>query len=87
MLQGSIDAVGQIHVPIELIMADGGRSTFTALLDTGFTGSIGIRRALLPVLDGSYTAISKLPSQAGLSPCKYTLVKSSLMVSIRWCEP
>jgi predicted aspartyl protease len=50
MLQGTIDAVGQIHVPIELIMADGGRSTFAALVDTGFTGSIGIRGALLPTL-------------------------------------
>src|SRR5262245_50202774 len=50
MLQGTIDAVGQIHVPIELITADGGRSTFAALLDTGFTGSIGIGGALLPVL-------------------------------------
>ena len=50
MLQGSIDAVGQIYVPIELITADGGRSTFAALLDTGFTGSIGLRGALPPTL-------------------------------------
>src|SRR5215470_18012271 len=50
MLQGTIDTVGQIRVPIELITADGGRSTFAALLDTGFTGSIGIREELLPAL-------------------------------------
>ena len=50
MLQGTIDAVGQIHVPIELITAGGGRSTFAALLDTGFTGSIGIRATLLSAL-------------------------------------
>ena len=50
MLQGTIDTVGQMHVPIELITADGGQSTFVALLDTGFTGSIGIRGALLPAL-------------------------------------
>jgi predicted aspartyl protease len=50
MLQGTIDAVGQIYVPIELITADGGRATFAALVDTGFTGSIGIRGALLPAL-------------------------------------
>ena len=50
MLQGTIDAVGKIHVPIEFITANGGRSTFAALVDTGFTGSIGIRGALLPAL-------------------------------------
>ena len=50
MLQGTIDTVGQIHVPIELITVYGGRSTFAALLDTGFTGSIGVRGALLPML-------------------------------------
>jgi predicted aspartyl protease len=50
VLQGTIDAVGQIHVPIELITAAGGRSTFAALVDTGFTGSIGLRGALLPAL-------------------------------------
>jgi predicted aspartyl protease len=50
MLQGTIDTVGQIHVPIELIAAHGGQSTFAALLDTGFTGSIGVSGALLPAL-------------------------------------
>ena len=50
MLQGTIDAVGQIHVPIDLITANGGRSTFAALVDTGFTGNIGVRGALLPAL-------------------------------------
>jgi predicted aspartyl protease len=50
MLQGTIDTVGQVYIPIELIMADGGRSMFAALLDTGFTGSIGIREELLPAL-------------------------------------
>ncbi len=50
MLKGTIDVVGQTHVPIELIIADGGRSTFAALVDTGFTGSISIRGALLPAL-------------------------------------
>jgi predicted aspartyl protease len=50
MLQGTIDTVGQIHVPIELITAHGGRSTFAALLDTSFTGSIGVRGALLAAL-------------------------------------
>jgi predicted aspartyl protease len=50
MLQGTIDTVGQIHVSIELITAHGERLTFAALLDTGFTGSIGVRGALLPAL-------------------------------------
>jgi hypothetical protein len=43
MLQGAIDALGQIRVPIALIAADGGGLTLEALLDNGFTGSIGIR--------------------------------------------
>jgi 4-hydroxyphenylacetate 3-monooxygenase len=42
--------MGQIHVPIEFITGDGGRATFAALLDTGFTGSIGIQSALIPAL-------------------------------------
>ena len=50
MLRGTIDAVGQIYLPIELIPASGGRATFQALLDTGFTGSIGIRRALATIV-------------------------------------
>ena len=50
MLRGAIDAVGQIYLPIELIPAAGGRVTFQALLDTGFTGSVGIRRALATTL-------------------------------------
>jgi predicted aspartyl protease len=50
MIQGTIDTVGQIYVPIELITAHGERLTFAALLDTGFTGSIGARGALLPAL-------------------------------------
>jgi hypothetical protein len=47
MLQGAIDAVGQIRVPIELIAVDGTRLTLEALLDTSFTGSIGIRGELV----------------------------------------
>jgi hypothetical protein len=43
MLQGAIDALGQNRVPIALIAADGAGSTLEALLDTGFTGGIGIR--------------------------------------------
>lgn len=50
MLRGTIDAAGQIRVPIELIAADGRRSTLEAVLDTGFTGSIGIRGELVPAL-------------------------------------
>jgi predicted aspartyl protease len=50
MLQGAIDALGQIRVPIELIAADGAGSTLEALLDTGFTGSIGIRGELVRTL-------------------------------------
>jgi len=50
MLQGTIDALGQIRVPIELIAADGAGSTLEALLDTGFTGSLGIRKELVRML-------------------------------------
>jgi len=50
MLQGTIDALGQIRVPIELIAADGAGSTLEALLDTGFTGSLGIREELVRML-------------------------------------
>ncbi len=50
MLQGAIDALGQIRVPIELVAADGAGSTFEALLDTGFTGSIGIREEFVRTL-------------------------------------
>ncbi len=45
-----MDAIGQIFVPIELIAADGRRSTREALLDTGYTGSLGIRESLLSTL-------------------------------------
>ena len=50
MLQGTIDALGQIRVPIELVAADGAGSTFEALLDTGFTGSIGMREEFVRTL-------------------------------------
>jgi predicted aspartyl protease len=50
MLQGAIDALGQIRVPIELIAADGTGSTLEALLDTGFTGSLAIREQLVRTL-------------------------------------
>ena len=50
MLQGTIDPLGQIRVPIELIAADGAGSTLEALLDTGFTGSLGIREELVRML-------------------------------------
>ena len=50
MLQGTIDALGQIRVPSELVTADGAGSTFEALLDTGFTGSIGVREELVRTL-------------------------------------
>src|SRR6266545_2394051 len=50
MLQGALDALGQIRVPIELIAADGAASTLQALLDTGFTGGIGIRGELMRTL-------------------------------------
>ena len=50
MLRGAIDTLGQIRVPIELIAAEGARSTLEALLDTGFTGSIGISGELAPTL-------------------------------------
>jgi hypothetical protein len=43
MLSGTIDVSGQIHVPIALIATHGERRTLDALLDTGFTGSLGIR--------------------------------------------
>ena len=50
MLSGTIDAVGQIHIPIELIAAHGERRALDALLDTGFTGSLGMRSALAQTL-------------------------------------
>jgi predicted aspartyl protease len=50
MLQGAIDARGQSRVPIALIAADGAGSPFEARLDTGFTGSIGVREELLRTL-------------------------------------
>jgi predicted aspartyl protease len=46
MLSGSIDVSGQIHVPIDPIATHGERRTLDALLDTGFTVSLGIRGAL-----------------------------------------
>lgn len=51
MLSGTIDAVGQIHIPIELINRRGERRTRDALLDTGFTGSLGISSALARALE------------------------------------
>jgi predicted aspartyl protease len=50
MIRGAIDALGQIRVPIELIAADGAGSTLEALLDTGFTGSLGMREELARTL-------------------------------------
>jgi len=50
MLAGTIDAVGQIHIPIELTDTHGVRRTLDALLDTGFTGSLGISGALARML-------------------------------------
>jgi predicted aspartyl protease len=50
MLRGAIDAVGQIRVPTELIVTDGQLLTHEALLDTGFTGSIGISGQLASIL-------------------------------------
>jgi predicted aspartyl protease len=50
MIRGAIDALGQIRVPIELVAANGAGSTLEALLDTGFTGSIGIREELARTL-------------------------------------
>ena len=46
MLSGTIDVSGQIHVPIDLIATHGEGRTLDALLDTGFTGSLGISRVL-----------------------------------------
>jgi predicted aspartyl protease len=50
MLSGTIDTVGQIHIPIELIATHGARRTLDALLDTGFTGSVGISGTLARML-------------------------------------
>jgi predicted aspartyl protease len=50
MLRGAIDVVGQLRVPVELIAADGTGSRLEALLDPGFTGSIGIRGELVRTL-------------------------------------
>ena len=46
MLSGTIDVSGQIHIPVDLIATHGEKQTLDALLDTGFTGSLGISRAL-----------------------------------------
>jgi predicted aspartyl protease len=50
MLSGIIDAVGQLYIPIELIATHGARRTLDALLDTGFTGSLGISGVLARML-------------------------------------
>jgi predicted aspartyl protease len=50
MLSGTIDRSGQIYIPIDLITAYGDRRTLDALLDTGFTGSLAISRALAHAL-------------------------------------
>ncbi|MGH8056589.1 MAG: hypothetical protein ACREOH_05055 [Candidatus Entotheonellia bacterium] len=50
MLRGAIDVMGQIQVPIELMATDGERLPLEALVDTGFTGTIGIRDGLVHTL-------------------------------------
>ena len=50
MIRGAIDALGQIRVPIELIAAGGAGSTLEAVLDSGFTGSLGLREELARTL-------------------------------------
>jgi predicted aspartyl protease len=51
MLSGTIDVVGQIHIPIDLMTIRGERRTRDAVLDTGFTGSLGISSALAHALE------------------------------------
>jgi predicted aspartyl protease len=69
MIRGAIDALGQIRVPIELIAADGAGSTLEPLLDTGFTGSLGIREELVRKLSWrphSYVEASLASGSAAL---------------------
>ena len=73
MLRGTIDAVGQIYVPIEFIAADGGSSTREALLDTGFTGSIGIREALLSTLGWQLHGYVEAALASGSEPLRVFL--------------
>ena len=64
MLSGTIDVSGQIHIPVDLIATHGEKQTLDALLDTGFTGSLGISRRWRAHWGGNSTVMLKLRWQA-----------------------